>query len=397
MRHSAFWQAPYRPLFTAAGVWAVLCIAWWPLGPSFGVPAPAMSPPVLWHIHELFFGFATAAVGGYLLTAMPNWIGKPPERGLVLKGLLCAWIAARLVMATFDIMPLAVLLPVNAAYLVVLAGLMAIRLKRAKAYPKLGFAAALLLLATLDATFLILAKSGDIAACIALTQLLLLGFALLLTFVGARMIPAFTQSWQQITGCYDLAVHHRLRARVCALLALLVAVVATVLSLPWLGPLALLIASFCALLTATGWRSFSTRHNPLLAGLHVAYLWLPLGLAALALTDLFPATYPAGAAKHALTIGAISGLILAVAGRAGSHTPSGQLKAPKPLILAMICLWLATTLRLIAPMSPSETTLLNGAALLWITAWSAFLITLRPSLIGAPVRPVLSGKKARKT
>ncbi len=397
MTHSAFWQAPYRPLFTAAGVWAVLCIAWWPLGPSFGAPSPAMSPPVLWHIHELFFGFAPAAVGGYLLTAMPNWIGKDPEQGRALKFLLGTWIAARLGMAMFDNVPLPILLPLNVAYLLLLTGLMSRRLLAAKAYAKLGFVVGLLALAGFQSRFFLLAKSGDVAGCIALTRTLLLGFAVLLTFVGARMIPAFTQSWHHVIAWKGPAVQLRPHTRQCALLALVVGLVATSLNQTWLTSAALLVASFCTLFAALGWRSISTRRNPLLAGLHVAYLWLPLGLAALALTGLFPALYPAGAAKHTLTIGAISGLILTVAGRAGCHTPSGQLKAPKTLIFAMICLWFATALRLIAPVTPNEAVWLNGAALLWSVAWIAFLITLRPSLIGPPVRPLLSGKKAPKS
>lgn len=356
-----------------------------------------MSPPVLWHIHELFFGFAPATVGGYLLTALPNWIGKDPEQGAVLQWLLFSWIAARLGMAVFDYMQLPILLPLNLAYLLLLAVLMSYRLLIAKAYAKLGFAAGLLALAGVQVRFLLLAKAGDVAGCIALTQLLLLGFAILLTFVGARMIPAFTQSWHLVINWTGPAVQLRPHIRLCALLALVGGLVATVFDLPLLTTSALVVASFFTLYAALGWRSVSTRHNPLLAGLHVAYLWLPLGLAALALTDLFSALYPAGAAKHALSIGAVSGLILTVAGRAGSHTPSGLLKAPKSLVLAMICLWLATALRLTAPVAPNETASLNGAALLWITAWIAFLITLWPSLIGPPVRPVLSGKKAPKS
>ncbi len=356
-----------------------------------------MSPPVLWHIHELFFGFVPAAVGGYLLTAMPNWIGKDPEQGAMLQWLLFTWIAARLAMAVFDYVPLSILLPLTLAYLLLLAALMSCRLLAAKAYAKLGFSVGLLALAGVQVRFLLLAISSDVAGCIALTQILLLGFAILLTFVGARMIPAFTQSWHQVIGWKGPAVQLRPRTRLYALLVLAISLVATGLDLPWLTTAAVVVASFGTLYTALGWRSASTWRNPLLAGLHVAYLWLPLGLAALALTELFPALYPTGAAKHALTIGAVSGLILTVAGRAGCHTPSGQLKAPTPLIVAMICLWLSTALRLIAPITPNETTWLIGAALLWCTAWIAFLITLRPSLTGPPVRPVLSGKKAQKT
>ncbi len=394
----AFWEAPYRPLFTAAGFWAVFCIAWWPLGTNMGLPAPGMSPPVLWHVHELFFGFAAAAVGGYLLTAMPNWVDRDPETGQILQVLLLFWAAARLSTLYFYSLPLALLLPINAAYPLFLGGLMTRRLLAGLAYRKLGFVVAMLLLAAMDIRFLLLAKAGDVAACIALTREMLIGFALLLTFVGARMIPAFTQSWHHVTGHSGPTVHIAPKVRLLALGALLGALAGVVVGLQITAALALLIAAVCTFVAAMGWRSSSTVRHPLLAGLHIAYLWLPLGLAGLGFTDLFPAFYPAGAVKHALTIGAISGLILAVAGRAGSHTATGQLKAPPSLILAMLCLWVATVLRLLAPLSSGyEIELISAAALLWCAAWIAFLYALRPSLIGPPVRPVLSGKKSPKS
>lgn len=102
MTSQSFWAAPYRPMFSGAALWAIVCIGWWPLGVRLGLPAPAFEPTLLWHVHELLFGFAALAVGGYLLTALPNWVAKPPEQGMILKLLMGFWVLGRLTTAMAD-------------------------------------------------------------------------------------------------------------------------------------------------------------------------------------------------------------------------------------------------------------------------------------------------------
>lgn len=52
-----------------------------------------------WHSHEMLFGFASAVLAGFLLTAVPNWTGRLPVSGrplMLLFGLWCAGRAAML-------------------------------------------------------------------------------------------------------------------------------------------------------------------------------------------------------------------------------------------------------------------------------------------------------------
>jgi uncharacterized protein involved in response to NO len=63
----------FRPMFLAAGSWAVIALALW-LAMFFGyVQLPTRFDPLAWHVHEMLFGFVMAAVAGFLLTAIPNW------------------------------------------------------------------------------------------------------------------------------------------------------------------------------------------------------------------------------------------------------------------------------------------------------------------------------------
>ena len=70
----------FRPMFLAAGSWAVIALALW-LAMFFGyVQLPTRFDPLAWHVHEMLFGFVMAAVAGFLLTAIPNWTGRLPVR-----------------------------------------------------------------------------------------------------------------------------------------------------------------------------------------------------------------------------------------------------------------------------------------------------------------------------
>ena len=60
----------FRPMFLAAGSWAIVTIAVW-LAMFLGyLRLPTRFDPLAWHIHEMLFGFVMAAVAGFLLTAI---------------------------------------------------------------------------------------------------------------------------------------------------------------------------------------------------------------------------------------------------------------------------------------------------------------------------------------
>ncbi|MFY0312666.1 NnrS family protein [Leisingera sp. D0M16] len=189
---SAFWDAPYRPLFLLAFLCALLSVAWWPLGVQLGLPEPGLQPAVLWHVHELLFGFTSAAIAGYLLTALPGWTGRPPLRGTGLKVMVSFWLLARAASAISAAVPLAALLFLNAAFFLGLAGYLLHELTAARAFRKLGFACAVLALGLGEAVYLSNAATEKIWISLAVAQTVLTGLVLLLFSVGVRVIPAFT-------------------------------------------------------------------------------------------------------------------------------------------------------------------------------------------------------------
>src|SRR5580698_5204490 len=85
----------FRPFFLAAGLWSAAALALWIVMFATGTTAPSRFDPLSWHIHEMLFGFAMAAVAGFLLTAIPNWTQRLPVRGGPLALLAGLWLLGR--------------------------------------------------------------------------------------------------------------------------------------------------------------------------------------------------------------------------------------------------------------------------------------------------------------
>ena len=51
---------------------------------------------LIWHMHEMPFGFAVAVIAGFLLTAVQAWTGSPGLRGRWLAAVFALWLAARI-------------------------------------------------------------------------------------------------------------------------------------------------------------------------------------------------------------------------------------------------------------------------------------------------------------
>ena len=78
----AFLTYGFRPFFLGAGIWSAAALLVWVRIFAGGAALPSRFDPLAWHIHEMLFGFAMAAIAGFLLTAIPNWTGRPPVAGI---------------------------------------------------------------------------------------------------------------------------------------------------------------------------------------------------------------------------------------------------------------------------------------------------------------------------
>jgi uncharacterized protein involved in response to NO len=204
---------------------------------------------------------------------------------------------------------------------------------------------------------------------------------LLITLIGGRIVPAFTANALQAAGL-DAALRSVPaldRLAIAAMALLVVSEAATGMS-PVTGAIALAAAVFSTARFA-GWRGERTLHSPILWVLHLGYAWLVAGLAmkaAAALADLLPET----AALHALTVGALATMLLAVMSRAGLGHTGRPLRAHPATVGAYVLISISALLRIGAVVVPAfYSELLTASGAIWSLAFLLFLCVYTPILI----------------
>ncbi len=70
-----------------------------------------------WHVHELIFGVMPAIIAGFLLTAIPNWTGRLPVKGIPLLILIGIWFAGRIAFNMSSYLGLTITAFVDCAFL----------------------------------------------------------------------------------------------------------------------------------------------------------------------------------------------------------------------------------------------------------------------------------------
>ncbi len=81
------------------------------------VQLPLALPALFWHQHEMLFGFLSAAIAGFLLTAVCVWTQTNRTHGALLAGLWSVWLAGRLLLAFGGNLPDWLVQGVNLAFL----------------------------------------------------------------------------------------------------------------------------------------------------------------------------------------------------------------------------------------------------------------------------------------
>lgn len=377
----ALFSYGFRPFFLGAGLVAALIIPWWAGSFAWGMPLGTVWPAALWHGHEMLFGFIAAAIAGFLLTAVPSWTGARGFAGWPLATVSGLWVVGRVLVSTSALWPLPLVAAVDLLFLPVLAMLVLPPLVRARNRntPLLGVLAALW---STNVAFYFGLVIGNTALA---RHALLIGIdivLLLVTVIGGRILPAFTG-----TAFKQHGISAPLRAwpilTPLAVGAMLAVVAADLFALetPIAGAVALAAAAIQAARLAQ-WCGWRTLRMPIVWVLHVAYLWLPLGLALKGLA-LLGALTSGAFYLHALTIGTAATMIVAVMTRASLGHTGRPLAVTRPTICAYALLTGAAAVRVFGPVSlalPYQIIILLAASL-WTAAFVLFLCVYAPVLL----------------
>jgi uncharacterized protein involved in response to NO len=353
-------------------VFAALSIALWICQYTGHLPGAYLSAPA-WHGHEMLFGFTLAVIAGFLLTAVPNWTGKPTPTGLTLAALVALWLAGRvLVLTSF---PVAAAI-VDTAFPIALAAAIAGPLIRSRNRRNYFFLALLLALALANLAFH-LAQLGLFAwPARASLQVGLDVILFVMAVMAGRVIPMFTNNG--IPGVN--ATRHALVEKLALGGVLLLLVLDLLQAGPTITALTALALAAVHAVRLGLWQPWRTLRTPLVWVLHLAYAWIVVHLAlrGLAAAGVVGEVF----AVHALTVGAIGGLTIGMMTRTARGHTGRPLVADRFEVACYVLVALAATIRVFAGMALPDaylaTLVASGAC--WSAAFALYAIRYWPIL-----------------
>lgn len=379
--YSTLFSGAFRPLFLLAGLYAPLALLLW-LGFLFGflsLPAQSVNP-LLWHSHEMIYGFVAAAMGGFAFTAVANWTGRSPVQGTPLLGLCVLWLLGRIVMIAAEPGWLAMVVDLSYLLLVIIMLLRELYLGNNR---RNYIVAAILSLLCFFNVIYHLEMNGVLASSGASMRGAIITVMLMISLIGGRIIPAFSRNWLQARGEQGSLPANFDRLDVASLAGTVLVLLSFVLS-PFavITGIVLIAAALLHGLRLGRWQTRKIAGEPLLLVLHVAYAWIPVGLLLLAASS-FQLLAPA-VGLHALTIGAISTMIMAVAIRAGKGHSGRALASDTSTNLSFILITAAAVTRVCSSLLEFDW-LLWLSGLLWLLAFVVFVVVAAPILLMPPV------------
>ncbi|WP_083804827.1 NnrS family protein [Shewanella benthica] len=332
--------------------------------------------PLIWHIHEMLFGFGATIAVGFLLTAAQTWTKIRSFNGLVLLLLTGIWLAVRVLLLSnsVNLQLLALWWLVSIGYL----AYMVIRAKSRRNYPFIPLLSAMMLL---NLAFLLADIFGDTALALHLSRSAILMFGLLVGIVGGRVIPFFTERGADGAQVKATPLVDKLLP-IVTLLGVFVFFSGHFIALPFTPAAPLIAAGILHLRRLYCWDPISTRKVPLLWSLHASYLALGLGLLLLGASYLTDAIRFADA-LHLITIGTIGGIILAMIARVSLGHTGRALEPHASLNIAFALILFGALARFILPLFQQASLGWDIAAASWIIAFSLFLWHYTPILFSA--------------
>ncbi len=373
----ALFRLGFRPFFLLGPVFSLFAlfyfVAWMSGLVSFW---PCAWDAVIWHRHEMLFGYTGAIIAGFLLTAVPNWTGQPTPKGLLLAALVAVWLLGRIAVFFSAYLPPTLVTSVDSAFFLLCAlGILPalIKAKNTRNYMFIILLSGLSVANALTHTY----KESDTYLANLGISIALNIIVLMMLIIGGRVISFFTERGLATTITRNAKLDKL--AMTITIIALVGGVFFPASQLVGLVFLAAAIANGWRML---GWKSFQTLSVPLLWILHTGYAWIIIGMVIKGLI-LLGFGVPSLIATHAFTAGGIGTLTLGMMARVSLGHTGRPLIIGKTMVLAFYLINLAALCRVFGIwLIPAFTmTFINLAALFWFAAFGIFIVHYFPILI----------------
>lgn len=372
---------PFRIFFLSLALIAIVLVPLWVAIVTGVVQPPLAMPGLFWHQHEMLFGFLSAAIAGFLLTAVCVWTSTERTHGASLLGLWLLWVAGRLLLLMGGGLPDLLVQIVNLAFLPLVMLDAGWRIWHARQRRQLMILVVLGLLWSMQVAFVVTLNtkfiSGGLIMAMALSGI-----------IGGRITPAFSTGWLRQQGLDPSMVRVVPRLDLLAFLSMVVVLVVMLVELDAAAGGASIVAAALMLARLLGWRGWLVVRNPLLWILHVSLLWIPVSLALLAGHYLLD--WPASAWGHAAGLGVVGSLVLGVVARVALGHTGRPLVLPRGMVTAFVAIQLAALVRVTTAFGGIDWMLgvrMSGA--LWILAFTLFVVRYA----GILMKPRVDGRE----
>ena len=383
----ALFELGFRAFFGAAGLFAAIAMLLWMLMYVFSMQLPLSGLyQTSWHAHEMIYGYAMAAVAGFLLTAVGNWTGIPGIRGATLASLFALWLVARI--AWFIPGELTVSLAAATDSLFMLGLIVAVSLPviRVRQWTQLGIISKLWLILAANGLFyagaLGFLEQGERWGLYAGLYMILA----LIFVMARRVLPFFIE--RGVDEAYSS--NDRLWIDIASLVLFLIWAALDIFTqqanvIAWTS---------AGLFAVHAWRLFDWHtpgiwKKPLLWSLYLGYAFLTLGFLLKALSIWQGIS--ASVVLHTFAVGGIGLMTIGMMSRVAlGHTGRDVFNPPGILAPIFLLVLLATLARVVLPlMDPARYTIwIATSQVFWILGFALFSAVYIPQL----VRPRVDGR-----
>ncbi len=384
----SFFEQGFRPFFFSASLFAAVAVPLWLAMYGAGYPLPSLFDGLDWHIHEMVFGFFPAVLTGFLLTASPNWTGRKPIAGPLLAGLFLLWLAGRLTLTFggafgpgFGVFARLV----DIAFLVLVSLLIWREILAGKNMRNVPICGLVSLVALANIVFH-LEATGFLNTDFGPRPGLAL-IAFFISLIGGRVIPAFTRNWMMQQRLEPLPTLFTNFDKGVLLVTLIVLVGWIVAPDRYALGVGFLVAGVLHVARMARWSGWKTATEPLVLILHVGYGWLTIAYFLMGVSLVAPQIILWSSALHALTVGAVGSITLAIMSRASLGHSGRPLAVTPATLLAYILVSVGAVLRVLADSLPFDTiTMLTLGGLIWSAGFFVFIVAYAVIFIPGLVR-----------
>lgn len=378
--HHDFFSLAFRPFFLLAALFSMISLGVWAgLFVGIGIIDYQVMTPVVWHVHEMIFGFAATVAVGFVLTAVQTWTKLPSLSKGWIVALIVLWLLVRAGLYVNSSMSVTVAIGSQLIWWLIVLGAFARLLLKSDNRRNYVLVPIMAMIALLNMAVIsnhLFAESAEMTLHFARSAILV--FVMLMGLIGGRVIPFFTASGARIAKPDTPSWLTPLVAAV-SLAGALLYFLSYFTDLPFTPAMIMILGGVLHLWRLSFWRSVKTIGIPLLWSLHLSYALMGIGMVLLG-TSYFLEALSFGDALHMITIGGIGLMIFSMMSRVSlGHT--GRALAPSVWVNAIyLLIGLASITRVVFAIVNMPLIAWLVSAACWIIASGIFVALYTPIL-----------------